>query len=368
MSHRSSFLPWPSFEDTKAQKQEQRKRLFQAFLGAICAHGVLFMCAPYWMQREAIVLQPKPSMSLEIQHFMEPNPQAPVNEPDTAQAIAYKSQQAAQERISQSPLGNLPSIEGEIADSQSIIEASLSSSPPFIVQWLASDSQNIRKAALPEAAPDNTDASPKTAQAYDDDLPLQARADSTLGEGLKVEKVKRETLERSPEDPIILNLSLDESFEALPAAEATPVEAPAPVQRPSPQPRPRLSAKALQAPILKSQTRVASLGVLAIDAKWSLFGAYQQQVLEAISLQWQLLAGHLKSVERDKKSEVVIEFHLNPDGRVEGLKVLKTNASMSATLVCQDAIRSREPFGIWPEEMVKLFGKEKRVCIHFFYR
>jgi hypothetical protein len=363
VSHRPSFLPWPSFEDTKAQKQERRKSLFQAFLGAICAHGVLFVCVPYWMQREASMLQPKPSLSLEIQHFMEPNPQAPVNEPDTAQAIAYKSQQAAQERMSQSPLGDLPSIEGEIADSQSIVEASLSSSLLFSVEWLASESQSTRKAVLPE----NLDRA-STLQVSGDDLPLQALADSTLGEGVKVERLKPEALERSPEDPIILNLSLDESLEALPVAEATPVEAPAPVQRPAPQPRPRLSAKALQAPILKSQTRVASLGVLAIDAKWSLFGAYQQQVLEAISRQWHLLASHLKSVERDKKSEVVIEFYLNPDGRVEGLRVLKTNASMSATLVCQDAIRSREPFGIWPEEMVKLFGKEKRVCIHFFYR
>lgn len=360
MRHPCSVLPWPSFEPTKAQKQAQRKRLLLACLGALCMHAVLGAWLSYALQKASSRLKPKPSLAIELQQFMEPNPAVAANEPDSSRIIAYKSQQAAQEHMREAPLGDLPTIEGDIADSQSIVEASLASSAAVSVEWLAPEAPTHRTAALPEEALMPGLTQPTIPECSQDSLV------ETLGEGLKVHTIHPDALDRNPEDPIVLGLSLDESLEN-PVIRA---ESPAisPPQRAEPRPRPRLSAKALQAPIVKSQTRVASLGVIAIDAQWSLFGAYQQQVLEAISLQWQLLASHLKSVERDKRSEVVVEFHLKPDGRIEGLKVLKTSASLAASLVCQDAIRSREPFGVWPEEMVKLFGQEKRVCIHFFYR
>ncbi len=362
MSGASSSPPWPSFEESPAQKRALRQRLVWAWLGALGWHLFIGFSLPLFLR-----LGPKEPLSpqvltLELERFLEPNPNVPTHEPDTTQAVAHKSQQAAQEQPSTQPLGTLPTLEGEFADSQTIVEASLQDVTPPSVQWLEpAVEESPRFAQLPQnsLSPDIEEAT---------SLPLVSKEPLALaGEGVRVESVPPEALAREDNVPIRISVPLDTLVENS-GKVAPPPQTLSPVQRPSPQSRPRLSAKALQAPIKKMQTHVPSLGLIAIDAKWSLFGAYQQQVLEAISLQWQLLAGHLKSVEQDKRSEVVLEFYLNPDGRVEGLKVLKTSASRPATLACQDAIQSREPFGVWPEEMVKLFGKEKRVCIHFFYR
>ncbi len=362
MSSSRSSLPWPSFEEQAAQKRALRQRLVWAWFGALGWHLFIGLSSPLFF-----ALGPKeplspPVLTLELEHFLEPNPNVPTHEPDTTQAVAHKSQQAAQEKPSDLAFGPLPTLDGEFEDSQTIVEASLQDAIPPSVQWLEPVvEESSRFAQLPQKSLSPAiEASISLSEVSEEPLALDSQ-------GVRVESVPPEALDREDNAPIRISVALDTLVEN--SSRGTPPPQPlSPVQRPSPQPRPRLSAKALQAPIKKAQTQVKSLGLIAIDAKWSLFGAYQQQVLEAISLQWQLLAGHLKSVEQDKRSEVVLEFYLNPNGRVEGLKVLKTSASRPATLACQDAIQSREPFGLWPEEMVELFGKEKRVCIHFFYR
>lgn len=349
MSSSRSSLPWPSFEEQTAQKRALRQRLVWAWFGALGWHLFIGLSCPLFF-----ALGPKeplspPVLTIELEHFLEPNPNVPTHEPDATQAVAHKSQQAAQEKPSDLAFGPLPTLDGEFEDSQTIVAASCQDAIPPSIQWLEPVVEESSKfAQLPQnSLSPAIEVSISLSEVSEEPLALDSN-------GLKVESVPPEALERDENEPIRISASLDTLVENS--------------SRGTPQPRPRLSAKALQAPIKKAQTQVKSLGLIAIDAKWSLFGAYQQQVLEAISLQWQLLAGHLKSVEQDKRSEVVIEFYLNPDGRVEGLKVLKTSASRPATLACQDAIQSREPFGVWPEEMVELFGKEKRVCIHFFYR
>lgn len=362
MSNSPRSLPWPSFEDHPGQKRALRQRLIGAWLGALGWHLLIGFSFPIWFCLNPKEPPPPHVLTVELEHFLEPNPNVPTHEPDAAQAVAHKSQEAAQEKPSDQPLGGLPTLDGEFADSQTIVEASRQDAIPPSVQWLEPVvEERSRSAHLPQkSSPPDIEETAKLLTVPEEPLAL-------AGEGVRVECVPPEALERDKNEPIQITVAVEEIVEN-PSTEGHPPQPLMLSQRPSPQPRPRLSAKALQAPIKKTQTHVQSLGLIAIDAKWSLFGAYQQQVLEAISLQWQLLAGHLKSVEKDKRSEVVIEFHLNPDGRVESLKVLKTTASRPATLVCQDAIQSREPFGVWPEEMVKLFGKEKRVCIHFFYR
>lgn len=353
-----SPYPWPSFEETCGQRKALYKRLGLASLAAIGLHLLLGLALP-----KILYLRPKAPLAsslveLELEHFLEPNPAAPTHEPDKTSAVAYKSQQAAQEKPIENALGPLPTLDGEWEDSQSIVEASQETLTPS-VEWVEPRLEtNPSFAQLPYVQEANL-------AAEEEDSVVQTLS-PLVGEGIKVESVSPEALERASNEPIRISVPMEERAE--PSTGASRVSDYVPPQRPVPQPRPRLSAKALQAPIKKAQTHVKSIGLIAIDAKWSIFGAYQQQVLEAISLQWQLLASHLKSIENDKRSEVVVEFNLNPDGRVEALKVLKTTASRPATLVCQDAIQSREPFGVWPEEMVKRFGKEKRVCIHFFYR
>ena len=145
-------------------------------------------------------------------------------------------------------------------------------------------------------------------------------------------------------------------------------EASAPQGEPAPLPRPRLEIPRPPAPLRESLGGVSRLGVVAIEAKFTEFGAYQQRMMEAISAQWNLLAGRYHFTSRDLGTRVEVVFSLDKDGVLKDFKIEGSSASRAATLLCQDAVISRAPFGPWTEAMVRMLGDETPVRIRFFYQ
>ncbi len=118
-------------------------------------------------------------------------------------------------------------------------------------------------------------------------------------------------------------------------------------------------------PLRKSNTSVAVIGTVSMTVQGSEFGEYEQQLLEAISYNWQLLSQ--RCYNSLSCGEIVIQFTLNSDGTITDLKVNKYTSSDTAVIVCSDAINSQSPFLKWTNDMISKFGNKKLMVIKFIY-
>lgn len=137
-----------------------------------------------------------------------------------------------------------------------------------------------------------------------------------------------------------------------------------PVQLPRPKVDPNLIAGAAR----KVSGKASSLGYIGISSRFSELGDYEQKMFEAISSQWHMLAKNFNFSTDDIGSDIAIIFTLKPDGNIESVKIVESSASKGATLICEDAIRSRAPYGKWTKEMLDVLSAKEEVKIVFHYR
>lgn len=136
----------------------------------------------------------------------------------------------------------------------------------------------------------------------------------------------------------------------------------------APRPRPQIDLRMSAGPLRHQAAAASSRGVVAIDSKFSEFGAYQQRMVEAISAQWYLLAGQSRAVDSEYNTHVVLRFVMSDTGNVGSTEVVFTNASAAATLLCINAVESRSPFGPWNSDMKRVLGTSQTITFTFYYR
>lgn len=137
---------------------------------------------------------------------------------------------------------------------------------------------------------------------------------------------------------------------------------------PSPRRRPTLSMKIPAGPLADNKQRASSQGFLAVDSRFSEFGAYQQRMIEAISRQWNLL-GSKYDLGATVGSQIVIEFSLNMAGELVKCEVLFSNSTNTGAGLCEQAILTTAPYGAWTAEMIGSLGSQDQpVRITFHYR
>jgi hypothetical protein len=68
-----------------------------------------------------------------------------------------------------------------------------------------------------------------------------------------------------------------------------------------------------------------------------------------------------------RRGRVVLQFHLNPDGRITDMKVLENTVGETLGLLCQKAVLDPSPFDKWPREMRLLVDKDYRDIQFAFY-
>lgn len=155
--------------------------------------------------------------------------------------------------------------------------------------------------------------------------------------------------------------------EEKPEAEAEPSK----VAEDTPQPktRPTLSMKIPMGPLANNRTRASNQGTIAVDSRFSEFGAYQQRMLEAISRQWNLL-GSQYDLSGAVGTQVVIEFYLNVNGELSRpIQTLFSNSTHLGKGLCEQSILSTAPYGEWTREMILTLGTQAcPVRITFHYR
>ena len=110
------------------------------------------------------------------------------------------------------------------------------------------------------------------------------------------------------------------------------------------------------------------MDTIAVSANFSDFGDYLARMFDAIGSQFQILAFQSQVARAEVNSMVLVKFKLTREGEIKNLVVAFTTASRVATLVVQDSIQSRAPFGPWTEEMVAILSVEEPFSITFYYR
>ena len=116
------------------------------------------------------------------------------------------------------------------------------------------------------------------------------------------------------------------------------------------------------------ETPLQQVGYVTGDSNFSQYQPYFQKVYESIADEWTMLAGQIEREQQDSGARVVVEFVLTGNGEVNMVTVDFSSASLTATLICKDAIYDRVPFEHWPPEMLDALGPEQTVRITFMYR
>jgi hypothetical protein len=107
-------------------------------------------------------------------------------------------------------------------------------------------------------------------------------------------------------------------------------------------------------------------GRLAVDARGSLFGAYDTAFIAAVQERWyQLLESNPYMAARQGK--VVLDFRLRADGHIADLTVGDNTVGEVLGLLCRRAVEDPAPYARWPAEMRRTVGTDFREVRFTFY-
>ncbi len=309
------------------------------------------------------VVHPKPGKTFDFEltpgvtepkkdpfRFVETNPDAPENTPDKTPNFSNRNQQSAQpDPAKEKDLENRPSLKGQdqIKNDTSIVTGDMSK-------------PQQGAAAAPEVVKNDT---------QQQDKEQKARAEQTPLSGFE----KREGLS---EDGIASNVSTAKS----PSTQAQQLiegsrdakdaegglVAVNQVTKAQPKARPRLTAA--RPTILNNRiTGVSNMGILGMDARWSEYGEYMQELIEIVQTQWYRILEESR-VSPPRGSHVVITFKINSKGETEIVKVEDVDSGKQGVWYCQSAIQDRQPYRKWTEQMISVLGDEQTITFGFYYQ
>ena len=95
------------------------------------------------------------------------------------------------------------------------------------------------------------------------------------------------------------------------------------------------------------------------------FKTYDRAFRNSIMQSWYTLLDKSK-IGAHKTGKIVLQFHLNYDGRVTEMKVLEDGVGDEQAAVCQRAVLSVAPFPRWPEDMKRMVGENYRAITYTF--
>lgn len=300
-----------------------------------------------------------PEIEKLLPEYIEANPEANNQKPEKDTNLeSFQDQRAAQENPDPNSEADKPRTDGE-HESQKIVSADASEQP------IASNPQEvfeILERPLENANPQNSSGL-ASAPALQVPIPTNKAAQDSKQSASPISVVG------NGEDEVIVSENQKpEIQEGENKEQETPsLEELVPQNLPSPRARPRISMRTPAGPIRNSNTDANAVGTLAVNSRFSEFGAYQQRMIEAISRQWYLL-GSKYDLASAIGSKVQVEFKLNPKGEITRIKTLFSTSTQVGTNLCEMAITTTAPYGEWTEEMLVTFGsQDQNVSIMFYY-
>lgn len=339
-------------------------------LGTILLHVLLFVGVPYLLRFQPVrkFTPPPENRQFEIEltpetfqppvapppkppapfKFVETNPDAPENVPDKTDNFGAQNQQAAQEQPPEQTGGDRPATEGrKDFESTQIVSGRLSPQLP----------PQPSAPMVQETPPEQSTAAPRQAQ-----NPLQGfekiEGDDADGYGTNIAKLPESTPDAKEHVEGLKDAPLVQG-----ASSMTPR-----IDPKRPRPAPKLEKRARPAIFAENKIGTQNIGPAAVDAKWSNYGQYLQQLIETVQIQWDRILIQSR-VYPPSGTMVAVKFILNKKGEVERiLEVGPDLAPEQAKQSCVSAITARSPYGDWTDDMVKVLGDSQEMTFSFYYQ
>ncbi len=282
--------------------------------------------------------------------FVETNPDAPANEPDKTDNFSNRNQQSAQlEKPAELDPAHRPSItnaQDKIKNESAVVSGDMAE-------------PQLGVAALPESA--------KTAEMEQKEQKLRMEQ-ATLSGSSKFEGKAEDGVASNVSQSKNPSTGADQDVEGV--REATDVDgslvAITAAHKAQPKARPRLTAT--RTTILSNRaTGVSNLGIIGMDARWSEYGEYLQELVEIVQTQWYRILQESR-VSPPHGSHVIITFKINAQGETDIVKVEDSDAGKQGVFSCQNAIQARQPYRKWTEQMITMLGDEQSLTFAFYYQ
>ena len=295
----------------------------------------------------------KPEEPKPPQRFVETNPDAPENTPDKTNNFAAQNQQVAQEKPTPDGKSDRPAMEGKKDfESNQIVSGRLS--------------QPVEQVQAPTPTPDKAaEAEREVKAARMEQNPLSGaekfEGDNQAGIGGNIAK-RLENMKAIPE-------KIDGAPQATQsdgAATAQPAIDPL-----HPRPRPMIVKQQQVRPAILAENKFGTqnVGLTAIDARWSNYGAYLQRMIDTVQIQWERLILSMNAMPA-VGSTVSVKFIMNDEGKITDVKKVEASSSASETAqrACVSAITDRAPYGPWTDDMKAVLGSQQEMTFTFYYQ
>jgi hypothetical protein len=103
-----------------------------------------------------------------------------------------------------------------------------------------------------------------------------------------------------------------------------------------------------------------------LDVRGTKFGAYDAAIVAAVQQHWYDLLAERKFAG-EGMGKVVLEFHLNSNGKITEMKTTETEVGAVLAVICQRAVLDPSPYAEWPSDMMREIGRNYREVRFTFY-
>lgn len=341
-------------------------------LGAVVLfHLLLWLLGPRLLRFDDIALAPRPHTSarefnIEIapdaftknpppkpkdpSKFVETNPEAPENTPDKTNNFAAQNQQVAQEKPTPDGRSDMPATQGKKDfESNQIVSGRLAQPIEHV-----------------EAQPPPTNV-PEAEQKV---TPPKAEQNPLSGSE-KFEGENKEGIGSSIAKRLDNARPIPEKIEGVKDARefdgATATQPAIDPKRPRPRPQVVKQQQVRPAILAERPFGTTNIGNIAVDARWSNYGAYLQRMIDTVQIQWERLILQ-QSANPTVGSTVTVKFVMNDEGRIAQIINVDTTANETASRACVSAITDRAPYGPWTDDMKAMLGAQQEMTFTFYYQ
>lgn len=98
----------------------------------------------------------------------------------------------------------------------------------------------------------------------------------------------------------------------------------------------------------------------------SIFSKYDRALIDRIQARWHAILDQQKNIP-DKTGKLVVYFKLYSDGTVSDLTIKTNQVGKLLGNICVETIQKSAPFGHWPPDMERKFGRDSRELTFTFY-
>lgn len=289
-----------------------------------------------------------PEPKVDPFRFVETNADAPENEPDKTTNFSNRNQQTAQaEAAKELDPANRPSVEGQtdIQNDTAIVTGDRAAPQEGTFTISTRPSETAAEAAAQAAR--------------DEQVPLsgtekfEGETPENVGSNISESQRPSTNAERYVEG---VRGAQGAAATSNNAAEATPRQ---------PAPRPRVS-HARPTILTNRIAGTYNIGALGIDARWSEYGDYMNELIAIVDAQWRNLLS-ARTALPPPGTHAVVKFKLNAEGFTEIVSVEETCGPVGAQ-ISLSAIRDREPYRKWSPQMITVLGNEQTLEFGFYFR